>query len=108
MKVVRARLGEDRVDLRVVELARLGLELLPVDGRLDRIDVQGLGGGPHLRQRGRPVAGVVGLHAQHQIGRAIHHQCVAAIFLHDAWDGVGFRLRLLCLRLRCEACKRCH
>ena len=105
MKVMRARLGEDCVDLRVVELARFGLELLPVDGCLDRIDVQCFGRGPHLRQRGRPVAGVVGLHAQHQIGRAIHHQGVAAIFLHDAGDGVVLGLRL---RLHCEARKRCQ
>ncbi len=101
VNVVLAGLGEDGVHRRVIELPLLGLELLPVDRRFERVGMEVFDGGPHLGERGRPVAGVVRLRAQHQKRRAVHQQCIASILL----DQAGYRaLRGLSIELTGEEC----
>ena len=96
MNVMLTRLSENGVHLRVVNLSRLRLELLPVDWSFEGVCMEVLDGGPHLGERGRPVAGVVRLHAQHQKRRAIHEQGVSPIILDEAWDGMFRHLSLQC------------
>jgi len=85
--VVLARLSDDGIDDRVVELSRLWFELFPVDRYLQRIGVQGFDGRPNFRKHGRPAAGIMRLGAQHEVRRAVHHKGVAPVFLDYLGDG---------------------
>ncbi len=77
--VMLARLGDQGVEEAEVEMAFGRLDLAPGDGDQHRIGVDLLDRRPDLGQHGRPGAGIVHLGAQHQIGRAVHHQGVAAV-----------------------------
>ena len=85
------RLLDDQVDDRRVVLSRLGLELFPVDGDLERVGVQIVDGGPDLRQQDRPGAGVVALRPEDQEGRAVHEQGETAVLLDELWNRRLFR-----------------
>src|SRR5256885_168829 len=89
MYFVLARLRQQSVHHRVVEMSLLGFELLPVDGDLKRVGVQRFNRRPHLAQRCGPRAGVVGLRAEDQVGCAVYEECVAAVLLDDVWKIAG-------------------
>ena len=85
-----ARLGDDGIQDAVIVLAGLRLELLPVDGDLEGIDLEGRHGGPDLRQGGRPGAGVVALGAEDQKGLAIDDQGMTSVLLDEMRQrGIG-------------------
>ena len=70
MNLMRAGLGEQLVEKGKVELAFLGLDLLPGDRHFERVGVELRDRRPDLGQHGGPGAAVVDLRAEHQIGRA--------------------------------------
>ncbi len=91
--MVLARLVEQGVDPGEVEPALLRLDLLPGDRHFQRIGVQLVDRRPDHRQLCRRIAGIVGLRPQHQEGRAVDHQRIAAVMTDKMWQ-VGRRLRM--------------
>jgi hypothetical protein len=77
--VMIAGLVDEQVDGGEIELPRLGLHLLPVDGSLDRVGVHAFDDRPHLGQGGGPRAGVIDLAAENEEGGAIDDERVAAV-----------------------------
>jgi hypothetical protein len=74
MHIMAAGLRQQGIQETEIEHALLGLDLLPGDRNLDRIGVHLLDRRPDLGQHGGPVAGVVHLGPQHQIGGAVDHE----------------------------------
>ena len=68
---------------RVVELARLRLELLPIDRDFEGVGLGRLDGRPDPGQHRRPGAGIVALRAEDQERRAVHDQRVTSVFTHQ-------------------------
>ena len=90
--VMLARFVEQRLDEGEVEAAFLRLQLLPGDRHFDRVGMNAVEHGPGLGQRRGIVAAVVDLPTQHQEGRAVDDQRMAAIF--------RFQMRHVAARLR--------
>ena len=90
--VMLARLAQQRVEEREIELAFDGLDLLPGDGHADGVGLQLLHRRPDLWQHGRPGAGVVHLRAEHEERRAVDHERGATVARHDLRYGLR-RLR---------------
>ena len=82
-----ARLIEECVEVGEVKLAFAGLGLLPTDGDFERVRSQRIDCRPDHRQLRRPVAGIVGLRAQNQVGVAIDHQGVMATVTNNLRQG---------------------
>ena len=86
--LVLAAFLEEGIDDGEIVLALDGLDLLPIDGHFNGVGVHGFDGGPHAGHHARPGAGVVGLAAEHEEGRAIDEEGVAAV-LGDDFGHVG-------------------
>jgi len=94
--MVRTRTIKQGVHIRPIEMPPLRFHLLPVNRSFKRIDVQALECRPGLGQNFGPIAGIADLRSQHEVRRAINHQCVTAIPLDQFWT------RRRCLRGRRE------
>ena len=69
------------IDIREVELARLGFELFPVDRRFESIGVQRGHRFPHLRKLAGPGAGVMNLSSEDEVGTPVDEQGMASGFV---------------------------
>src|SRR5450631_2764193 len=82
--MVSARSLYKLINVAEVKVAFLSFDLLPVCWRSDSVCMQSRQRIPHLRQFAWPGARIVNLAAENQVGMAIDHQSVAAVFLLQA------------------------
>ena len=90
---VFARLLDDGVNDRRVELARFRFELFPIDRNLQRVRVEIINRRPDLGQHRRPAAGIVALRAENQKRCTVHNQRMTSVLRHQMRQRVVVGLR---------------
>ena len=93
--IMLARLLDDGVNHRRVELARFRLKLFPIDRDFERVGVKIFDGRPDFGQHRRPCTGIVALCAEDEERRTVHNQGMVSVFSHELRKRivVGLRLR---------------
>ena len=71
-----ARLLDDSIDRGEVEASGLRLYVLPINWNLQRVEMQGFGGGPKGLQTIGPAAGIVHLSPKHDVRLSVDQQSV--------------------------------
>ena len=84
--MVFAGAPQQGVDVAVIELARLGFELFPVNGSGDGVGVEIGRTFPNLREFGWPSAGIVHLSAEDEVGLAAEEEGPSAVFVDEFWS----------------------